>query len=114
MTYSSDVWKQIYWWTSVYRNSEVSVCIYRHVQSNRLIYGISHNTLPPSPSRATYVAVAPAVNEMLDDIRGQELAFLLHLQGARENVPKLHFAKAHCTVARCPTFVAVWRSGAGA
>jgi hypothetical protein len=43
VTYSSDVWKQTYWRTSVYGNSEVSVCIYRHVQSNRLIYGISHN-----------------------------------------------------------------------
>lgn len=58
---------------------------------------IPNGSLPPSPLRATYVAVAPAVNKMLGDIRGQELAFLLPLQLARENVPNLHFAKAHWT-----------------
>jgi hypothetical protein len=58
---------------------------------------VPNGSLIPSPLRATYVAVAPAVNRMLGDIRGQELAFLLPLQLARENVPNLHFAKAHWT-----------------
>lgn len=56
-----------------------------------------NGSLPPSPLRASYVTVAPAVNKMLADIRSQQLAFLLPLEIALENVPNLHFAKAHWT-----------------
>ena len=53
---------------------------------------------PPSPLRSTYMNVSAAVNKMLGDIRTQDLAFLIPLQLARENVPNLHFAKAHWTI----------------
>ena len=58
---------------------------------------VPNGSLPPSPLRATYVAVAPAVNKMLGEIRSQNLAFLIPLQLARENVSNPHFAKAHWT-----------------
>ena len=52
---------------------------------------------PPTPLRATYVSVAPAVNKMLGDIVGQKLAFLLTYEAARRHVPNLHLCKAHWT-----------------
>jgi hypothetical protein len=51
----------------------------------------------PSPLRATYVAVAPAVNRMLGDIVEQRLAFLLSYDDAVRYVPNLHLCKAHWT-----------------
>ena len=52
---------------------------------------------PPFPLRATYVAVAPAVNKMLRDVVRQKLAFLLPDEDAKRYVPNLHLCKAHWT-----------------
>ena len=51
----------------------------------------------PSPLRATYVNVAPAVNKMLGDVVQQRLAFLLPYEDAKRYVPNLHLCKAHWT-----------------
>ena len=51
----------------------------------------------PSPLRATYVAVAPAVNKMLGEVVQQRLAFLLPYEDAKRHVPNLHLCKAHWT-----------------
>ena len=51
----------------------------------------------PTPLRATYVTVAPAVNKMLGDVVEQRLAFLLPYEEARRYVPNLHLCKAHWT-----------------
>ena len=48
-----------------------------------------------SPLRATYVAVAPAVNKMLGEVVQQRLAFLLPYEDAKRCVPNLHLYKAH-------------------
>ena len=52
---------------------------------------------PPTPLRAAYVSVAPAVNKMLGDIVQQKLAFLLPYEDAKRYVPRLHLGKAHWT-----------------
>ena len=52
---------------------------------------------PPTPLRAAYVSVAPAVNKMLGDVVEQKLAFLLTYEAARKHVPNLHLCKAHWT-----------------
>ncbi len=51
----------------------------------------------PTPLRAAYVSVAPAVNKMLGDIVQQKLAFLLPYEDAKRYVPRLHLGKAHWT-----------------
>ena len=51
----------------------------------------------PTPLRSTYVAVAPAVNEMLGEVVQQRLAFILPYEVARRHVPNLHLCKAHWT-----------------
>lgn len=56
-----------------------------------------NGSTPPTPLRATYLAVAPAVNKMLGDVISQGLAFLLPVQLARECIPNLHLAKCHWT-----------------
>ena len=52
---------------------------------------------PQTPSRATYVSVAPAVNKMLGDIVEQKLAFILLFDLAKRHVPRMHLGKAHWT-----------------
>lgn len=49
----------------------------------------------PSPLRATYATVSPAVNKMLRDIVEQRLAFLLPYEDAVRYVLNLHLRKAH-------------------
>jgi hypothetical protein len=56
-----------------------------------------NGNLPRTPLRATYVAVAPAVNRMLGDLVQQKLAFILPLATAQRHVPDLHLCKAHWT-----------------
>ena len=51
----------------------------------------------PTPLRATYVSVAPAVNKMLVDLVDQKLAFLIDYDTARKYIPDLHLCKAHWT-----------------
>ena len=52
---------------------------------------------PPTPLRAAYVSVAPAVNKMLGDVVQQRLAFILPYEDAKRYVPRLHLCKAHWT-----------------
>ena len=52
---------------------------------------------PPTPLRATYLAVAPAANKMLGEVVEQKLAFLIGYDLAEQHVPKLHLCKAHWT-----------------
>lgn len=56
-----------------------------------------NGTLPRTPLRSTYEAVAPAVNKMLGAVVEQRLAFLIPLQCAQEHVHDLHLCKAHWT-----------------
>ena len=56
-----------------------------------------NGNLPRTPLRATYVAVAPAVNKMLGELVEQKLAFILPLVTAQQHVPDLHLCKAHWT-----------------
>ena len=58
---------------------------------------VPNGSLPPSPLRATYVAVAPAVNKMLSALQDQRLAFVLPEKLARTHVHNLHLSKAHWT-----------------
>jgi hypothetical protein len=58
---------------------------------------LPNGNLPRTPLRATYVAVAPAVNRMLGDLVQQQLAFILPLATAQRYVPDLHLCKAHWT-----------------
>ena len=51
----------------------------------------------PTPLRATYLTVAPAVDKMLGDIVEQKLAFLIDYHMAKQYVPNLHLCKAHWT-----------------
>jgi hypothetical protein len=64
---------------------------------HRLEGFLPNGNLPRTPLRATYVAVAPAVNRMLGDLVQQQLAFILPLATAQRHVPDLHLCKAHWT-----------------
>lgn len=50
-----------------------------------------------TPLRATYLIVAPAVNEMLGDIVKQILLFLIDYDMARQYAPNLHLCRAPWT-----------------
>jgi hypothetical protein len=52
---------------------------------------------PPTPLRATYTAVAPAVSRMLGDIVHEKLAFLITYETAKKSTPNLHLCKAYWT-----------------
>jgi hypothetical protein len=52
---------------------------------------------PPTSLRATYTAVAPALNRMLGDIVHDKLAFLITYETAKKSIPNLHLCKAHWT-----------------